>query len=58
MIYYSDSRSAIHRYGIMPALRATLDPETAHRFAVRALGSGLAPKDMVQDQASLSAEVV
>ncbi|KAG9122530.1 Dihydroorotate dehydrogenase (quinone), mitochondrial [Ceratobasidium sp. 392] len=43
--YYYDSRSAIHRWIVPPLMRATLDPEVSHRFAVRLLGTPFAPKD-------------
>lgn len=55
--YYLDSRSALHRYAIPPLLRASLDAEQAHRFAVNALASGLAPKDLFSDDASLQTEI-
>ncbi|CAE6526159.1 unnamed protein product [Rhizoctonia solani] len=49
--YYYDSRSAIHRWVIPPLMRATLDPEAAHRLALRVLGTQLAPTDHgVNDQ--------
>ncbi|CAE6482993.1 unnamed protein product [Rhizoctonia solani] len=43
--YYYDSRSAIHRWVVPPLMRATLDPEDAHRLALRVLGTRLAPTD-------------
>lgn len=55
--YYLDSRSAIHRYVIPPLLRAGLDAETAHRLAVNALASGLAPRDMLEDDEKLATEL-
>lgn len=55
--YYLDTRSAIHRYVVPPLLRATLDSEDAHRFAVRALGLGLGPRDAVKDDESLATEL-
>ena len=57
-VYYFDSRSAIHRYIIPPTLRYTLDPEASHRFAVRALASGLAPRDTQADDERLKFEVI
>jgi dihydroorotate dehydrogenase len=56
-VYYSDSRSAIHRYLITPLLRYTLDPEEAHKFAVKVLRSGLAPRDWQADSEKLKTEV-
>ncbi|KAF9510449.1 hypothetical protein BS47DRAFT_1373329 [Hydnum rufescens UP504] len=55
--YYLDSRSAIHRYVIPPLLRVTLDAEQAHRFAVRTLASGLAPRDLGSDDEKLQIEI-
>ncbi|CAE6482131.1 unnamed protein product [Rhizoctonia solani] len=43
--YYYDSRSALHRWIVPPLMRATLDPEDAHRLALRVLGTRLAPTD-------------
>ncbi|CUA69201.1 dihydroorotate oxidase [Rhizoctonia solani] len=43
--YYYDSRSAIHRWVVPPLMRATLDPEDAHRMALRVLGTRFAPTD-------------
>ena len=56
-VYYFDSRSAIHRYIITPTLRYALDPETSHRVAVRALASGLGPRDTQADDERLKLEV-
>ena len=47
--YYLDSRSALHRYGVMPLVRATMDPEDGHKFAVKVLASGFGPRDLVKD---------
>lgn len=57
-VYYFDSRSAIHRYIITPAIRYSLDPETAHRVAVRALASGFGPRDTQVDDERLKLEVI
>ena len=57
-VYYFDSRSAIHRYIITPTLRYALDPETSHRFAVRALASGFGPRDTQVDDERLKLEVL
>ncbi|KAG8685418.1 Dihydroorotate dehydrogenase (quinone), mitochondrial [Ceratobasidium sp. 423] len=43
--YYYDSRSAIHRWVVPPLMRATLDPEAAHRLALSVLGTRFAPTD-------------
>ncbi|CAE6471378.1 unnamed protein product [Rhizoctonia solani] len=43
--YYYDSRSAIHRWVVPPLMRATLDPEDAHRLALRVLGTRFTPTD-------------
>ncbi|CAE6469152.1 unnamed protein product [Rhizoctonia solani] len=49
--YYYDSRSAIHRWVVPPLMRATLDPEDAHRLALRVLGTRFTPTDHgVNDQ--------
>ena len=56
-VYYLDSRSAIHRYVVPPLLRVTLDAEQAHRFAVRALASGFAPRDLGSDDERLQTEI-
>lgn len=56
-VYYLDSRSAMHRYALMPLVRLTMDPETGHKFAVKVLGSGLAPRDVEKDDQSLRVEV-
>ena len=56
-VYYSDSRSAIHRYIIPPTLRYTVDPETSHRLAVRVLASGFGPRDTQVDDERLRVEV-
>lgn len=58
VVYYFDSRSAIHRYIITPTLRYALDPEASHRFAVRALASGLGPRDTQVDDERLRLEVI
>ncbi|EMD38719.1 hypothetical protein CERSUDRAFT_112449 [Gelatoporia subvermispora B] len=55
--YYFDSRSALHRYVFTPLLRHTLDPEASHKFAVQVLRSGLAPRDVVQDDEVLRTEI-
>ncbi|KAF9485477.1 hypothetical protein BDN70DRAFT_903047 [Pholiota conissans] len=56
-VYYLDSRSALHRYVVMPVLRGTLDTETGHKLAVRTLKSGLAPRDVVEDDERLKCQV-
>lgn len=55
--YYYDSRSAIHRWVIPPLMRVTLEPETAHRLALRVLRSPLAPKDQGKDDEALKCMV-
>lgn len=55
--YYFDSRSAIHRYVFNPVLRYTLDPEEGHKFAVKVLSSGFAPKDTQKDDEVLGLQV-
>jgi hypothetical protein len=57
-VYYLDSRSAIHRYIITPTIRNALDPETSHRLAVRAIGSGFGPRDTQVDDERLKLEVL
>ena len=56
-VYYLDSRAAIHRYIITPSIRILLDPETSHRVAVKALASGLGPRDFGTDEPQLVTEV-
>lgn len=56
-LYYLDSRSALHRYGVMPLIRSGMDPEAGHKFAVKALASGFAPRDMAKDDEALVVEV-
>jgi dihydroorotate dehydrogenase len=56
-IYYADSRSAIHRYVIPPLSRTLLDAEMAHKIALRALRSGLGPRDQCEDDNRLRVEV-
>lgn len=55
--YYFDARSAIHRYFLTPILRNTLDPETSHKFALKILKSGLAPRDICPDDVRLKTKV-
>ncbi|KAI0816987.1 dihydroorotate dehydrogenase [Trametes gibbosa] len=56
-VYYFDARASFHKYIVTPVIRYTLDPERSHRFAVRALGSGLAPRDPVTDDEVLKVEL-
>lgn len=55
--YYADSRSAIHRWVAIPALKAFADPETAQKLAIKLLETGLAPRDLVDDDAVLETEL-
>lgn len=55
--YYLDSRSALHRYLVPNLLRLAVDPETAHLVAVKALALGVAPRDLVEDDAVLETEL-
>ncbi|CDR88424.1 related to dihydroorotate dehydrogenase, mitochondrial precursor [Sporisorium scitamineum] len=55
--YYADSRSAIHRWIAIPALKAFLDPESAQKLAIKMLETGLAPRDLVDDDAVLETEL-
>lgn len=55
--YYLDARSAIHRYVFTPVLRYAVDAETGHKLAVKVLRSGLAPRDPIEDDASLRSHV-
>lgn len=48
LVYYFDSRAAIHRYVLTPTLRALTDAEQSHTVALRVLESGLAPKESEQ----------
>ncbi|KAH8106999.1 Dihydroorotate dehydrogenase-domain-containing protein [Cristinia sonorae] len=56
-VYYFDCRSAIHRYVFTPLLRYGLDAEAGHKLAVKALGSGLGPRDTQKDDPVLQAEL-
>ncbi|KAF8159658.1 dihydroorotate dehydrogenase [Crassisporium funariophilum] len=56
-VYYFDARSALHRYVLNPFLRNVLDAETSHKFAVKALKAGLAPKDPVKDDERLKCRI-
>lgn len=56
-MYYFDCRSALHRYVLTPVLRNVVDPEAGHKFAVKTLRSGLAPRDPVDDDERLQCEV-
>ena len=55
--YYLDVRSAIHRYIFTPVLRYAFDAETGHKLSVKVLRSGLAPRDLVNDDESLRSHV-
>jgi dihydroorotate dehydrogenase len=57
VVYYVDSRAAIHRYLITPLIRNALDPESAHMLAVSVLENGLGPRDMLPDDERLETEV-
>lgn len=57
VVYYFDSRAAIHRYLIAPVIRNVLDPESSHKLAVGILESGLGPRDMLPDDERLKTEV-
>ena len=57
VVYYVDSRAAIHRYLITPLIRNVLDPESAHMLAVSVLENGLGPRDMLPDDERLETEV-
>ncbi|VDC02932.1 unnamed protein product [Peniophora sp. CBMAI 1063] len=56
-VYYLDSRAAIHRYIVTPSIRILLDPETSHKVAVKALASGLGPRDFGVDEPQLVTEL-
>ncbi|KIL69459.1 hypothetical protein M378DRAFT_69747 [Amanita muscaria Koide BX008] len=53
-VYYFDARSALHRYVLNPLLRNTTDAESAHKFALKVLKSGLAPRDPLPDDKRLA----
>ncbi|KAF8578208.1 hypothetical protein K439DRAFT_1621495 [Ramaria rubella] len=57
LVYYFDSRSAIHRYVFAPLLRTTLDAETAHKAAVKVLRTGWGPRDTGEDDERLAIEL-
>ncbi|KIM44967.1 hypothetical protein M413DRAFT_25359 [Hebeloma cylindrosporum] len=56
-VYYFDARSALHRYILTPILRNAFDVETGHKIAVKALKSGLAPRDPVGDDERLKSRI-
>ena len=56
-VYYSDARSALHRYVVTPILRHAFDPETGHKIAIKVLKSGLAPRDLTHDDKVLNCQV-
>jgi len=56
-VYYFDARSALHEHLLAPILRNALDPETAHKFSLKVLKSGLAPKDPLPDDHRLAVQV-
>ena len=56
-VYYLDARSALHEHLVNPILRNALDAETAHKFALKVLRSGLAPKDPLSDDDRLAVQV-
>ena len=57
VVYYFDSRAAIHRYLIAPVIRNVLDPELSHKLAVSILENGLGPRDLLPDDERLETEV-
>ena len=57
VVYYFDSRAAIHRHLITPLIRNVLDPESGHKLAVSVLENGLGPRDMLSDDERLETEV-
>ncbi|KAF8517147.1 hypothetical protein BU17DRAFT_67072 [Hysterangium stoloniferum] len=57
LVYYFDSRSAVHRYVFMPILRNVLDAEVSHKAALKVLRSGWGPKDTRVDDESLATEL-
>ncbi|KIJ43926.1 hypothetical protein M422DRAFT_75500 [Sphaerobolus stellatus SS14] len=57
LVYYFDSRSAIHQYVFPPILRYVVDAETGHKLAVKVLRSGWAPKDVGKDDERLAVEL-
>lgn len=55
--YFRDPQAAAHEYLVMPVLRAVLDPEEGHRFAIKALQWPIRPKEWRKDEGSLKTEV-
>ncbi|KAF9908182.1 Dihydroorotate dehydrogenase (quinone), mitochondrial [Lobosporangium transversale] len=55
--YGLDSRASIHKYVTIPLLHWTMDPETAHKFAIKTLKMGLSPWDTQQDDPSLEVKL-
>ncbi|KAF9111712.1 Dihydroorotate dehydrogenase (quinone), mitochondrial [Mortierella sp. AM989] len=55
--YAFDSRASIHKYVTLPLLHWTMNPETAHLFAIKALKMGLSPWDTQEDDPSLQVKL-
>ncbi|KZS90747.1 hypothetical protein SISNIDRAFT_414926 [Sistotremastrum niveocremeum HHB9708] len=55
--YYLDARSALHSYVLTPLLRNLLDSEDSHKVAVKVLSSGIAPKDVGEDDERLAVKL-
>ncbi|KAF8963835.1 Dihydroorotate dehydrogenase (quinone), mitochondrial [Entomortierella lignicola] len=55
--YSFDSRASIHKYVTIPFMHWAFDPETAHLVAIKALHTGLSPRDTQQDDPSLEVKI-
>lgn len=55
--YVSDTRSGIHRYLILPAMRSFLDAEQSHWLTILICKYGICPKDRLPDDPRLNVEV-
>ncbi|KAL7749858.1 Dihydroorotate dehydrogenase (quinone), mitochondrial [Sorochytrium milnesiophthora] len=56
-LYMFDARAGIHSLVTMPLLRATIEPEEAHKLAVKLAKWGLVPKDRQADDPALQVEI-
>ncbi|KAJ3037174.1 Dihydroorotate dehydrogenase (quinone), mitochondrial [Rhizophlyctis rosea] len=56
-VYLSDTRAGFYRYIAMPFIHAFIDPEDAHKLAVRLCKLGLVPRERVADDERLGLEL-
>ncbi|KAI8351638.1 Dihydroorotate dehydrogenase-domain-containing protein [Mortierella sp. GBAus27b] len=55
--YGFDSRASIHKWGFVPLLHWTMGPETAHKFGIKLLKTGISPRDTQEDDPSLEVKL-